>query len=40
MSRLARGTRSEWRKGEAPVDYVRFYFLSEPDAWAFRREFA
>jgi len=32
--------RSERRKGEAPADFARFYFLTEADAEAFRREFA
>jgi len=28
---------SERRKGEAPIDYARFYFANEADAAAFRR---
>ena len=28
---------SERRKGEAPIDYARFYFMDEADAEAFRR---
>jgi len=31
---------SERRKGEAAIDYARFYFTTEADAEAFRREFA
>jgi hypothetical protein len=29
--------RSERHKGEAPADFVRFYFMNDADAEAFRR---